>query len=378
MGFILFGMFAGVSCEPRNQRFNFHRCRDSTGRSGYYCGVGNSGGFYVLVGWGCCFGFGGTAVSYYPPMSPAVSYYGGKQRLASRIVEQCLKIPHTVYCEPYCGGAAVYFAMPVMYTGNNDHYRVVLNDIDERLITFYRVAQTRTDELLTMLRGTLYSKADYDRSADILRNPAGYDELTRAWAYYVNISQSFSFKLLRGWKRGIFGQNHANVWISYIDALQQTLEKLKMVYAECGKALDCIDQWNASQVLLYLDPPYPEADQGHYGGFTIDDWAELCAKLDSCQSSYILSNYPQSVEPTSAQQRLEIKATMSASGAGKVNGDRSRKATAAELGNRERTEVLWICDRSAGARDELKPVFKRLQASIDRPLQVDLFGDTAA
>lgn len=316
-------------------------------------------------------------MTYYPPMSPAVSYYGGKQRLASRIVEQCLKIPHTVYCEPYCGGAAVYFAMPVMWTGNSHHYRVVLNDIDQRLITFYRMVQTRPDELLMMLNGTLYSKAEYARSADILRNPAGHDDLARAWAYYVNIQQSFSNKLFSGWRMGVFSQNHADTWLNGLAGLSAAVEKISIAYIEHSKAIDCIEYWDSPQTLLYIDPPYPGANQGHYRGFTLDDWAELCAKLDTCQSSYILSNYPQSIEPASAQQRLEIKATMTASRAGKVNGDRSRKATADELGNRERTEVLWICDRSAGARDELKPVFKRLQRSLSKPLQTDLFADDA-
>jgi DNA adenine methylase len=224
----------------------------------------------------------------------------------------------------------------------------------------------------------LYSKAEYDRSVDILRHPAaGHNDLVRAWAYYVNIQQSFSNKLFAGWGRKIITTNSAETWQSGLNELPKLLEKLSITHIECTPALKCIDYWDSPQTLFYIDPPYPGAYQGHYGGYTADDWAELCIKLDSSEASYILSNYPQAIEPSSAQQRIEIKATMTASGAGKVNGDRSRKATAAELGNRERTEVLWVCDRSANARDDLKPVFRRLQQALNKPQQGDLFGDVA-
>lgn len=34
-------------------------------------------------------------------------YYGGKMRMSKRIVEVLL--PHTVYVEPFAGGASVFF-----------------------------------------------------------------------------------------------------------------------------------------------------------------------------------------------------------------------------------------------------------------------------
>ena len=44
-------------------------------------------------------------------MRTPISYYGGKQRMASKIV--ALMPPHTVYVEPFFGGGAVFFAKPV-------------------------------------------------------------------------------------------------------------------------------------------------------------------------------------------------------------------------------------------------------------------------
>ena len=43
-------------------------------------------------------------------MKIPISYYGGKQQLASKIVS--LFPEHKIYCEPFIGGAAVLFAKP--------------------------------------------------------------------------------------------------------------------------------------------------------------------------------------------------------------------------------------------------------------------------
>ena len=43
-------------------------------------------------------------------MKIPISYYGGKQQLASKIVS--LFPEHKIYCEPFIGGAAVFFAKP--------------------------------------------------------------------------------------------------------------------------------------------------------------------------------------------------------------------------------------------------------------------------
>lgn len=57
-------------------------------------------------------------------MKTPISYYGGKQQLASKIVS--LFPEHKIYCEPFTGGAAVFFAKP-------QSQAEIINDInDER------------------------------------------------------------------------------------------------------------------------------------------------------------------------------------------------------------------------------------------------------
>ena len=135
-------------------------------------------------------------------MKPLISYYGGKQRIASKILPHFPR--HTVYVEPFGGGAALLFAKPKPLVTNSAHYREVLNDTNDLLINLYRVAIKQRQELETEIMATLYSQSDYLRSKEIIKNPSKYNNLTKAWAFYVNISQSFANQLNNGWGIGLY------------------------------------------------------------------------------------------------------------------------------------------------------------------------------
>jgi len=266
-------------------------------------------------------------------MKPLISYYGGKQRIASRITEVIRTIPHTVYAEPFAGGAAVLFAKGRPSVTNKHYYREAINDVDERIVNLYRVCQAQRDDLLHILQCTPYSQSEYRKAEGILKGKHEATDLWRAWAVVVGTQQAFAKKTGGGWGVGVSvsGGNNAAVWVNYLDALPAILDRFRGVYIGCEDALRFIERWDSPNTLFYCDPPYPGTAQGHYKGYSLDDFAALCEALDNCQGSYILSNYPQEIEPKSAQQRIEINAVMSAAG----GGNRGK-----------RTEVLWVCNRA--------------------------------
>ena len=297
-------------------------------------------------------------------MKPLISYYGGKQRIASKIVGYINQIPHTVYVEPFCGGAAVLFAKPRRLVTNSHHYREVINDTSDILISLYRCAIECPDELALKLEATLYSQSDHARARVICKNPKDYMPLEIAWAYFVNVNCSFSNQLNCGWKNAVVGRNDSHTWHNRITSIKKKLERLQSIHVSCEDALRCLDRWQSPQSLFYCDPPYPGSNQGHYEGYSTDDWIALCDKLDSIQGSYILSNYPQEYEPKSAQQRIEISAAMSASGKGRVGSDRSKKATQEQQGYTKRNEVLWICDRGKSDRPDIQKLLDSSQMGL--------------
>ena len=280
-------------------------------------------------------------------MKPLISYYGGKQRLASKILQHFP--PHSVYVEPFAGGAALLFAKPVLPVTNADHYRELLNDTSDLLINMYRVAIERRDEFALKIQSTLFSQSDHRMAKAICKQPGEHSELDRAWAYYVAINFSFSHVLGEPWVMGLQGCNKLSNHHQKKLRLQSTLERLSCVAVSCEDAIRCIKRNDSPQTLFYCDPPYPGARQGHYSGYTLEQWDELCDALDNARGSYVLSNYAQPIEPKSAQQRIEIKATMSA----------RNKATVSAKTDYSRTEILWVCDRSANARQDLQPVLAK-------------------
>lgn len=284
-------------------------------------------------------------------MKPPISYYGGKQRMASKIVPLIPK--HTVYVEPFAGGAAIFFAKPWPDVSQKHNYREYLNDKDERLINFYRVLQTpeKREALIERLSLTLYSEAEHTKAKDL---EAGSD-IDRAWAYYVNIQQSFSSQLHRGWGRILFSENKQASWLNKVSRLPDYLERMASVGVTCQDALKVIEQLDSPQTFFYCDPPYPNTDQGHYEGYSIADFQALVNTLDKCQGSFLLSNYEQpEAKIPDDWERFEFDAV--ASSRGRVGYDRSKKADESRQ-NRKRTEVVWRRFNRVPVRPEIQALY---------------------
>jgi DNA adenine methylase len=262
-------------------------------------------------------------------VKPLISYYGGKQRISSRILEVVRTIPHSVYAEPFAGGAAVLFAK-----GRQPGTSEAINDRDERVTNLYRVCQEQEADLLHLLQRTPYSQSEHRKAEAILRGETEASDLRRAWAVVVGIRQGFANKMFGGWGTSITPRD-SPAWANFQDALPAILARFRGVYVSCEDALRFIARWDTPGTLFYCDPPYPGTNCGHYKGYTLDDYQRLCDALDSIRGSYILSNYSQAIVPRSAQQRIEIAAVMSAA------KDVNRKGE-------KRTEVLWVCRRGAG------------------------------
>ena len=82
-------------------------------------------------------------------MKTPISYYGGKQQFASKIVS--LFPEHKIYCEPFIGGAAVFFAKPRSQAE-------IINDINSEVINFYEVLQHDFPALQAEISISLHSR----------------------------------------------------------------------------------------------------------------------------------------------------------------------------------------------------------------------------
>ncbi len=218
-------------------------------------------------------------------MKTPISYYGGKQRLVPEILPLIPK--HTQYVEPFCGGAAVFWA-------KDKSAREVLNDYDLRVVNFWEVLQADYDGLAAKICSTLHSEHQYKRSAAILK--AGrVDALEFAWAFWVQVNMSFSNKLMGGFAHGgnqMDIGSFAKILVSnkrkLLSALSERLEGCEIF---CRDAVKLIQQKDGPDTFFYFDPPYKGSECGHYEGKQ-EVFDRLLELLPTLQGKWLMSSYP--------------------------------------------------------------------------------------
>ena len=219
-----------------------------------------------------------------PQMKTPISYYGGKQKLCTEIIN---RIPeHNLYCEPFVGGAAIFF-------GKEQSKVEVINDTNKELINFYKVVQQDFVSLEKEIRISLHSR-DLHRKANVIyKNPDMFSDIKRAWAVWVLSSQSFSCIMDGSWGY----DKLKNTSTTKIENKKQSFTeeyaiRLQNVQLECTDALRVISSRDTPDSFFYCDPPYYNSDCGHYDGYSIQDFEDLLKLLSNIKGKFLLSSYP--------------------------------------------------------------------------------------
>ena len=218
-------------------------------------------------------------------MKTPITYYGGKQQLVSTILPMIP--PHKIYCEPFFGGGAVFFA-------KGPSYLEVINDKNDLLITFYKQCVNNFDELQRKIQTTLHSESEYKKAKRIYNNPRHCKKVDVAWAVWVVTNMSIMATPRGGWRRDNgTGGSHAAVSTDAhrIDFQHQIHDRLKHVQISCVDAIDVIKGRDTEETFFYLDPPYIGCDQKHYRGYGEDDFKRLLDVLADIKGKFILSNF---------------------------------------------------------------------------------------
>jgi len=306
-------------------------------------------------------------------MKPFFSYYGGKQRMAKKIIRLIPK--HMVYVEPFSGGASVLFLKPFPKVTNGDCYREVINDTNKLVYNFYNQLRWNPRKLKRLINCTAYCEQTHSESVCICQGKKIVDDLTRAWAFFVNINMSFGNIFNAGWGRGLFRTNLSYSWYSKINNLNRYLSRMQGVHISCVDALTCIRQWDSPQTFFYIDPPYVDTNQGDYSGYTQKHLDKLIRLLKKIDGSFILSGYENNSYPDT-WERFEFKSYCSASVKGKANKNRNKsvKASSKDLGNRDRTEIVLRHITKKPVRPEIEEIYKMQENKQGGRMKEYIFG----
>jgi DNA adenine methylase len=216
-------------------------------------------------------------------MKTPITYYGGKQKLAATILK--LIPEHNLYCEPFLGGAAIFFAKPSSKVE-------VINDTNAEMINFYRVVQNDFISLEKYIRITLHSRRTFDDASAIYNRPHLFSEIERAWAVWCLASQGFAGLMDGSWGYDITKNTTTKkITNKRTGFTEEYAIRLQNVQIECTDALRIIRARDSKASFFYCDPPYVGSDCGHYDGYSQQDFDNLLKLLASLKGKFLLSSY---------------------------------------------------------------------------------------
>ena len=222
-------------------------------------------------------------------MRTPISYYGGKTKMLNKIYPMMPK--HRIYVEPYFGGGALFFY-------KQKSFLEVINDVNGNVINFYIMMKSEFDELNNLIDLTLYDESTFKKAQQIVYNPHGSSNLERAWAFWFVTNFSFANKIGGGIKfdNGTSGTHSGRMFNTRKNEFSFYQKRLEEVQIQNRDAINVISSRNTPETFLFLDPPYPNADQGHYSkeGFDTTKLIELLQFLETeYKGKFMLCNYRQ-------------------------------------------------------------------------------------
>jgi len=271
-------------------------------------------------------------------LRPAFPYYGGKARLAPKIV--ALIPPHRVYLEPYAGSAAVLLAKPPCP-------HEILNDLDGNVVAFYRAMREQPAELRRLLTLTPYSRDEYEAARAKTDDP-----LERARRFVIRTSMSVNGAGnggTAGWSMSTArNQSRPGTFAGAVDRLDEIAQRLRRVNIENRSALELIPKWWGDRdAVIYLDPPYLASTRRTTGASSyrldaadVTHHRQLLGEVKNAKATVIISGYdsPLYRDHLDGWHPIAFDVT-------KPTGNRAGETAT------KATEVLWI-NRAVGPLDE--------------------------
>lgn len=210
-------------------------------------------------------------------MGSLIPYFGGKTRLAKRIIE---KIPsHGCYVEVFAGSATVLFS-------KEPSKAEVLNDFDRELVTFYRVIKHHPLEFHRQFELSLVSRDEFARLQQV--PPDTLTDVQRAVRYFYLQKNSFGGKVTgqtfgtsttRGPQLNLFNLERT-IHDAWIRLGQVTIERLDF--------RKLIPKYDRPHTFYFLDPPYWQIP-GYRHDFVEQDFHDLAETLSGIQGRFLMT-----------------------------------------------------------------------------------------
>jgi len=227
----------------------------------------------------------------YTLVKTPIVYYGGKTSILNHLLQMTPE--HEVYTETFFGGGTLFWAKtPAKNETINDKLDIVIN--------FYKTLKLNFSPLKRLIDATLISRSIHQEALAVIKahkihGSKGYRaQVQLAWAFWVCTNFAYSNKIGAGYKYS----NHQTVSVPATlkkrkeDFTELLVARIAGAYIENDDAIRILKSRNVEKAFHYVDPPYPNADQGHYRGYGWDQYEALLIFLATeCTGKFLLSSY---------------------------------------------------------------------------------------
>jgi DNA adenine methylase len=242
-----------------------------------------------------------TPYKHIPQCYPFVKWAGGKTQLLPAL-DKHIPFAFNRYFEPFLGGGPMFFFL----SSKNLQFTSYLSDINQELISAYKVVKYKVDELIGLLRHheKEYKKLPYEYYYELRATiKPSLTEVERA-ARFITLNRTCYNGLYRVNSRGIFNVpmgRYKNPVICDSANLKRVSDALRDSKAELrtGDYKDILLNEAGEDDFIYLDPPYnPVSNTAYFtrythSGFTSKDQEELASVfglLNDRKCKVLLSN----------------------------------------------------------------------------------------
>lgn len=215
---------------------------------------------------------------------PALDYFGGKWKMASKIIAHFP--PHKTFVDVFMGAASITLRKP---RSKNE----ILNDLNHEVTNFFGVLRDRNFELRTLLKKTPYSREEYRRAREPHNDPLEQARRTVVKAWF-GIGDSLDNET--GFRVSLSqGGSTTEPWVSYVDYLQLFSERLRGVIIENLDYRELLKRYDKPDTLFYFDPPYIESKRSKKHAYKFDwnlaDHVEFIERIQALEGMAIVSGY---------------------------------------------------------------------------------------
>jgi len=211
-------------------------------------------------------------------MHSPISYFGGKSRLAKKITRLIPK--HVSHIEPFCGAAWVLF--------QKEPSKVeVVNDLDNDLITFWRVIQNHLAAFLEYFRYAVVSRELF--AIENRKDPTTLTDIQKAVRFYYLQRLGYGGKTSgRTFGGGVVRPSSLNL-TTIEDVLLEVHWRMKRVTIEHMDACVCIQHYDRPTSFFFIDPPYYHVSQDYAAKFSDKDFIRLRDTLLMVKGKFLLT-----------------------------------------------------------------------------------------